>query len=60
MRGINLGVSTRYGSEIAVMKEMGWGPRDLWDAPDDLIEEILVRMDARNRWEKFKAEWDQR
>lgn len=53
------GVHTKYELEIAVMKEMQWGPRDLLDAPDDMIEEILERMNQRTRWEKQKQQYDE-
>lgn len=59
MHGLDAGVQTRYGMEIAVMKEMGWGPQDLLSAPDDMIEEIAIRMGERAKWEKKKRQYDE-
>lgn len=59
MHGVNAGIDTRYGFEIAVMKEMGWGPGDFLSAPPDMIEEIAERINARSRWEREKQRWDE-
>lgn len=58
MHGVRADVRTRYDVEIAVMQEMNWSYQDLCLAPDDLVEEILVRRDARITWERKKHEQD--
>ena len=55
MRGASFdGPSGRYGVEIAVMKHMQWSWFDLQNAPDDLVEEIVVRMSAEAHWSAEK------
>lgn len=52
----------RYGTEIAIMREMGWSWQDLCEAPPDLVEEIAVRTAAQAHWQgkrdKQKAQLD--
>lgn len=52
-------VHTRYGTEIAVMQEMNWSCSDLAEAPADMVEEIIERVNARHKWEKTKREIDE-
>ena len=54
MHGAEAGITTRYGSEIAIMKHMGWSYSDLMNTPADLVEEIGLRLDAEARWRKEK------
>lgn len=59
MHGIVPELSTRYDVEIAVMKEMHWSFSDYSQAPEDLIEEIILRLSADNSWERKKREIDE-
>lgn len=58
MHDANAGVTTRYGREIAVMKEMHWSYGDYLDAPTDMVEEIEQRIHFENKWRKVKADMD--
>lgn len=58
MHGASAGVETRYGAEIAVMREMHWSYDDYLSAPFDLIEEIELRIHYENKWRKVKADQD--
>lgn len=49
---------TRYEMEYAVMAEMHCSYTDVLAMPEDLIEEILVRREARLHWEAQKRELD--
>jgi hypothetical protein len=49
----------RYDADLAVMAEMHWGWRDLNEAPTDLVDEILTRMGARDRWQREKNKRDE-
>lgn len=52
-------VQTRYGVEIAVMQEMNWSYEDLLVTPMELIEEVIERMNARQRWERERRKRDE-
>lgn len=54
MHGHDLPDPGRYAAEYAIMKEMGWGWRDLQDAPADLVDEILLRLQYRTHWQTEK------
>lgn len=42
----------RYSAAIAVMETMHWSWSDLCNAPADLVEEILHRMERTTHWRK--------
>lgn len=48
----------KYDLELSVMDEMGWGWRQLCEAPADLVEEIYTRLCARSKWTKEKKRID--
>lgn len=50
---------TRYGVEIAVMQEMDWSYNDLMATPMELVEEVIERMSARQRWERERRKRDE-
>ena len=51
MRGASMdGPVGRYGMEIAIMRHMRWSWAELQNTPDDLVEEIAIRMNAEARW----------
>lgn len=52
-------VQTRYGVEIAVMQEMNWSYEDLMATPMELVEEVIERMNARQRWERERRKRDE-
>jgi hypothetical protein len=49
----------RYPAAIAVMREMTWSWSDLLEAPADLVEEILYRMDRTVHWTQERAKLDE-
>lgn len=51
-------LTTRYGMEIAVMKEMTWSWADLQAAPLDLVEELTVRLAEREKWTAKRRQLD--
>lgn len=58
MHGTVPTISTRYGMEIAVCKEMKWSFRDFLEAPEDMLEEIVERLNADGKWEHEKRKRD--
>lgn len=44
----------RYSVEIAVCQEMGWTYHDLMSTPADMVDEILVRMNAQGKAERIR------
>jgi hypothetical protein len=51
-------LASRYGMEIAVMKEMTWSWSDLQAAPLDLVEELAVRLAEREKWTAKRQQLD--
>lgn len=54
MDGVNQPIPGDYAVEIAVMQEMGWSWSAYCEAPADLVDEIVMRMEARARWQETK------
>ena len=48
----------RYPVAIAVMQEMSWSWDDLANAPYDLVDEIVVRMNAEAQWRRERGKRD--
>jgi len=46
----NVATPTRYGVLLAIMREYGWSWQDLCEAPNDLVEEIAMRITAEQHW----------
>lgn len=44
-------IGGRYAIEISVCQEMGWTYADLLSTPADMVDEIIVRMNAQNKAE---------
>jgi hypothetical protein len=44
----------RYGMPIAIMREMGWSWQELGSAPFDLVQELVIRLNAENEWQEMK------
>jgi hypothetical protein len=59
MHGIPAPLGGRYGSEILIMRWMGWGWSELRAAPSALVEEIATRMAAEQRWTDQKRKLDE-
>jgi hypothetical protein len=55
----NVTTPTRYGVLLQVMKEYGWSWRDLCEAPNDLVDEISVRIAAEQYWTAEKRKFDE-
>lgn len=58
MHGVAPTLSTRYDVEIAVCKEMHWSFFDFLQAPEDMIEEIMLRLSSDGKWENEKHKRD--
>lgn len=60
MHGLPAKLSGRYGTEIQIMRYMGWSWQDLMAAPADMIEEVAFRMYQEDKWQteqrKLEAE----
>ena len=57
-KGGAVSAPSRYGSLISVMERMHWSWQDLKNAPADLIEEIIQRIQSESRWRHEKAAFD--
>lgn len=53
-----LRINGRYDMEVAIMRHMHWGWRELNEAPADLIQEIAFRMAQENRWTQERQAMD--
>lgn len=47
--------SSRWGREIELCKEMGWSWEALQTAPDEMVAEIEVKMEARGQVERERS-----
>jgi hypothetical protein len=54
MRGASVReIGGRYDIELAVLEELnGWTLNDVWGAPADFVQEVLVRRAARSHWQR--------
>jgi len=50
--GVPSPIGGRYPVEISVMQEMGWSYAELLATPADMVDEIVVRMNAQSRAER--------
>ena len=48
----------RYGLQFVIMHEMGWSWRELNEAPNDLVEEVLLHINYQRHWERKRADMD--
>ena len=58
MQGNDSGDDLPYDAEIAVMRYMGWGYRQLCEAPAEMIDNLIERMLAENHYREVKAKLD--
>lgn len=58
MNGAHTPLATDFGIEYAICKEMGWSVADMYAAPARMIDEILVRINAENKWTAKRAQND--
>jgi len=58
MFGIEPNNATRHGVDIALMEHTGWSWRELRETPAAVVEEMIVRIEARSHWRKKKQELD--
>lgn len=49
--GVPSPMGGRYAVEISVCQEMGWTYSQLLDTPADMVDEIIVRMNAQGEAE---------
>ena len=54
MNGVPVAIPGRYAIEISVCQEMGWTYMDLMNTPADMVDEIIVRMNAQNKAEQTR------
>ena len=47
-----------YDAEIAVMRYMGWGYRQLCEAPAEMIDNLIERLLAEGHYRKLKEKMD--
>lgn len=51
-------LATRYAEELALLQELqGWTLADLYAAPFDFVEEVLIRRRYRIKWEREKEKF---
>ena len=44
--------ASRWGDVIAVCEAMGWSYEEYLAAPMELVDEIMVRANAKAQWER--------
>lgn len=49
--GVPTPVGGRYAVEIAVCQEMGWTYAQLMGTPADMVDEIVIRLNAQGKAE---------
>lgn len=54
INGVPLAVPGRYAIEISVCQEMGWTYMDLMNTPADMVDEIVIRMNAHGKAERLR------
>lgn len=50
--GVPSPVGGRYPIEITVCEQMGWTYAQLMDTPADMVDEIVIRLNAQNKAEQ--------
>lgn len=58
MHDLSVALPRRYGWQIEVMKAMGWGWRELHEAPADLVEEIAFGLAQEAKWTIERRKFD--
>lgn len=59
MLGVEIDTQTRHGLDISIMEYMGWTWRELQETPVTVVEELIVRIEAREHWKKNKKKLDE-
>ncbi len=54
MNGVLVAIPGRYAIEISVCQEMGWTYMDLVSTPADMVDEVIVRMNAQSKAEQMR------
>lgn len=50
--GVPSPVGGRYAVEITVCEQMGWTYADLMNTPADMVDEIVIRLNAQGKAEQ--------
>lgn len=50
--GVPSPIGGRYAIEITVCEQMGWTYAQLMDTPADMVDEIVIRLNAQNKAEQ--------
>lgn len=50
--GVPSPVGGRYAVEITVCEQMGWTYADLMNTPADMVDEIVIRLNAQSKAEQ--------
>lgn len=56
--GVPSPVGGRYAVEITVCEQMGWTHADLMATPADMVDEIVVRLNAQHNAERRRRDMD--
>jgi len=54
--GVPTPIGGRYAVEIAVCQEMGWTYTQLMETPADMVDEIVIRLNAQGKAERRRHE----
>jgi len=49
----------RYGTEIALCREMGWSWADLQSTPFDVVDEMILRLNAESEYTEARRKLDE-
>ena len=58
MLGIEPTSQTAYGTEIAIMEHTGWSWEQMTSTPAAVIDEMIIRIEAREYWTKKRRALD--
>lgn len=56
--GVPSPVAGRYAVEITVCEQMGWTYTELMATPADMVDEIVVRLNAQSNAERRRRDMD--
>lgn len=59
MQDASIATPTRYGILITVMRDYHWSWSDICSAPADLIQEIVIRLEAEYHWREERRKQDE-
>ncbi len=52
-------MQTAYGTEIAIMEHTGWSWEAMNNTPAAVIDEMIIRIEARHYWFKKRRALDE-